>query len=70
MHAVTLVNGSHNLGLDALDRGLAYGDGVFETIDILKNVRRVTDAQYGDFDNDGDLDLAATFPGLVAISCV
>ena len=32
MHAVTLVNGSHNLGLDALDRGLAYGDGVFETI--------------------------------------
>ena len=32
MQAVTLVNGSHNLGLDALDRGLAYGDGVFETI--------------------------------------
>jgi 4-amino-4-deoxychorismate lyase len=32
MHAVTLVNGSHNPGLDPLDRGLAYGDGVFETI--------------------------------------
>ncbi|HIG37056.1 MAG TPA: aminodeoxychorismate lyase [Oceanospirillaceae bacterium] len=34
MQAVTLVNGSYNQGLDALDRGFAYGDGVFETIAV------------------------------------
>ncbi|MGI9495946.1 MAG: FG-GAP repeat domain-containing protein [Mariniblastus sp.] len=45
---------------------LRNNDGVFETIDILKNVRRVTDAQYGDFDDDGDLDLVvAVFGGLL-----
>ena len=45
---------------------LKNNDGVFETIDILDSVRRVTDAQHGDFDNDGDLDLVvAVFGGLL-----
>ena len=32
MDATTLVNGQPSNTLDISDRGLAYGDGVFETI--------------------------------------
>lgn len=34
----TLVNGSLNGGISALDRGLAYGDGVFRTIKIVEGM--------------------------------
>ena len=33
-----LVNGSFNSAISALDRGLAYGDGVFRTLKIINGV--------------------------------
>ncbi|MEE9330759.1 MAG: aminodeoxychorismate lyase [Methylophilaceae bacterium] len=37
-HQATLVNGSFNTVIPALDRGLAYGDGVFRTLKIVNGI--------------------------------
>ena len=45
---------------------LENNNGTYSTRDILSNVRRVTDAQCGDFDADGDLDMVVSvFGGLL-----
>lgn len=36
MDSITLVNGRPSVMVDALDRGLAYGDGLFETISLVQ----------------------------------
>lgn len=36
MDSITLVNGRPSVMVDALDRGLAYGDGLFETIALVQ----------------------------------
>lgn len=34
MHPASLINGQPGVGIDALDRGLQYGDGLFETLAV------------------------------------
>lgn len=66
LHNHFLINGEGDTGLSPLDRGFAYGDGIFRTLRISQGIPDIWSLHYKKLQEDCDiLDIACPSPELL-----